>query len=71
MRETAVRTASEDFHPLLYRPTCGQEAVSRKHQLRANLHLALTLLFKGGEVPLILVGVHFFPVSVVSWKLKG
>ena len=34
-------------------------------QLRGNLGFGFALVFEGGEVPLVLIGRHFFPVEVI------
>lgn len=46
--------------------TCGQETMSRQHELRGDLHFAVRVVFKGREVGLVFIGVHLFPVPVVS-----
>lgn len=50
--------------------TCSQETMSRQHELRRDLHFAVCVVFEGGEVGLVFVGVHLLPVSVVSCRSK-
>lgn len=49
--------------------TCSQEAMSGQQQLRRDLHFGLALMFEGGEVSLILIGSHFFPVAIISCEV--
>lgn len=51
--------------------TCSQETMSRQHELRGDLHFAVCVVFEGGEVGLVFVGVHLFPVSVVSCRSRA
>ena len=46
-------------------PTCGQEAVGSQQQLRGDLGFGFALVLEGGEVPLVLIGRHFFPIEVI------
>lgn len=50
--------------------TCSQETMSRQHELRRNLHFTVGVGLEGGEVGLVFIGVHLFPVSVVSCREK-
>lgn len=40
--------------------------MSRQHELRGDLHFAVRVVLKGREVGLVFIGVHLFPVPVVS-----
>lgn len=51
--------------------TCSQETMSCQHELRGDLHFAVCVVFKGREVGFVFVGVHLFPVPVVSCKGRG
>lgn len=42
--------------------------MSSQHELRRDLDFAVTFLLEGRKVTLILIGVYFFPVSVVSCR---
>lgn len=44
--------------------------MSRQHELRGDLHFAVCVVFEGGEVGLVFVGVNLFPVPVVSCRSK-
>lgn len=46
--------------------TCSQEAMSRQHELRSDLHFTVGVMLESREVGLVFIGVHLFPVSVVS-----
>lgn len=48
--------------------TCSQEAMSRQHELRRDLHFTVGVMLEGREVGLVFVGVHFFPVPVVGCR---
>lgn len=48
--------------------TCGQEPVSRQHELRRDLHFTVGVVLEGREVGLVFVRVHLFPVPVVSCR---
>lgn len=51
--------------------TCSQKTMSRQHELRGDFHFAVCVVFKGGEVRFVFVGVHLFPVSVISCQSRG